>query len=56
MFTAHVDTKQHSAVEAETTLEAGQTPGQSKVSEDVILGSVQTVQRLVTQSALEHVS
>ena len=56
MLAAHVDTKQNLAVEAEAALEAGQAPGQREVGEDVILGSVEAVQRLVAQSALVHVT
>ena len=56
MLAAHVDTKQDLAVEAEAALEAGQAPGQREVGEDVVLGSVEAVQRLVAQPALVHVA
>ena len=56
MFTAHVDTKENFTVEAEATLKASEASGQSKVSKDVVLGCVKTVQRLVTQSTFVHVT
>ena len=56
MFTTHVNTKENFTVEAETTLETSETPGQSKVSKDVVLGGVKTIQRLVTQATFVHVT
>lgn len=48
----HVNTEQNFTIEAQTTLKAGETTRQGEVCQDVILGGVQTVQRLVTQTTL----
>ena len=52
VFRTHVNTEQNFTIEAQAALEAGETTRQGEVCQDVILGGVQTVQRLVTQAAL----
>ena len=56
MFTAHVDAEENLAVEAEAALEAGEAAGQREVCQDVVLGGVEAVKRLVAQPALVHVT
>ena len=47
MLTGHVDAEQDLAVKAEPALQAGQPSWQSKVGQNMVLGSVQAVQALV---------
>ena len=56
MFTTHMHTKENFTVEAETTLKASKTSWQGEVSKDVVLGRIQTIQRLVAQSTFVHVT
>lgn len=52
MLIGHVDAEEDFAVEAESTLEASQTPGQCKVSEDMILRGVPGLHYFLAEFAL----
>ena len=52
MLRTHVDTEQNFTVKAQTALETGDAAREGEVGQDVVLGGVQTVQRLVAQPAL----
>ena len=56
MFATHMNSEEDFTIKTEPTLETSQTTWKSEVSQDMVLGRVQTVQGLVAQPALVHVT